>query len=358
VAVASVSDSLVLLVFLNCYVYDRIDRGCCAFGADCAVICNDGGAAIVAGCVFPPPTEPPTEAPSKTPTMPPTALPTTLPPTAFPTTMPPTALPTTLPPTTFPTTMPPTMSPVTDAPVSTPPTIGFTGKCQLTVNTDQCSMLVPGQPDVEGCDCYNYCDGAPLECCPLGERCPPVVCGSSNFVAGCELNEPTSAPSPVPTPEPQQCSVSVSTGQCSELMQTIAPREPCDCYNFCNGGEIGCCRFDTACPVACTGNFVAGCLEDTPTSPPEPEPMCLTSVDTELCSLFAVGQSPVPDCDCYNYCNGKLSMPIVYLGDAFFEDLYKALSSISHHRTICRMLRLRRILWIQLPGLGGSWLRT
>jgi hypothetical protein len=192
----------------------------------------------------------------------------------------------------------------------------FTGKCQLTVNTDSCSILVPGQPEEDGCDCYNYCDGAYLNCCAFGAACPPVVCGSSNFVAGCKLIVPSAAPSPVPTPVPQECSVQVSADQCPVLMQTITPREECECYNFCNGVEIGCCLFEQGCTVGCTGDFVGGCLEDTPTPPPQPEPMCLTSVSPELCSMFTPGQTPDVECDCYNYCNGKLAMLIFERGES------------------------------------------
>jgi hypothetical protein len=298
----------------SCFHHLIIDRGCCVFGAACPVTCN-GGATIVAGCAFPPPTEPPNGgAPSEIPTMPPTALLTTLAPSKMPS-APPTAFPTTLPRTTFPTTMPPTMAPVTDAPASSPPTIDFQGECQLTVNTDSCSILVPGQPEVEGCDCYNYCDGAYLNCCVFGQNCPPVVCGSSNFVAGCELIVPSAAPSSVPTPVLQECLVQVSIDQCPELMQTITPRDECECYNFCNGVEIGCCLFEQGCTVACTGDFVGGCLEDTPTPPPQPEPMCSTSIHTELCSLFTPGQTPDEECDCYNYCNGKLTMLIFERGE-------------------------------------------
>ena len=115
--------------------------GCCAFGEDCPVVCNDPGAAATAGCVFPPPTESPTDVPSTEPSSQPTDRPSAEP---------------SVEPTDFPSTEP------TAAPFSIPPTIDFSGQCQIRVNSDKCENYTPAQPVVEGCDCYNYCGVAYL----------------------------------------------------------------------------------------------------------------------------------------------------------------------------------------------------
>ena len=284
-------------VFCSCIVLSI--SGCCAFGEECPVVCNAGDAAV-AGCVFPPPTEPPTESPSTEPSLLPTDVPSAQP------SNPPTLLPSSEPsisPTEFPSTEP------TAAPFTIHPTIDFSGQCQVQVNTDKCSNYIPAQPAVEGCDCYNYCGGFPIACCKFGEKCPPLDCtGNSLFVAGCELDDtPSSTPSSLPTPIREECPVSVSGEKCPTLMPTITTTPACDCYNFCNGQEIQCCPFDTGCPLSCSGEFVAGCREDTPTPAPEvtESNTCLTAINTELCPLFTVGQEPMEDCDCYNYCNGK-----------------------------------------------------
>ena len=270
-----------MLLFDFCESQTFFFRGCCAFGEDCPIQCN-GGSAAIAGCVFPLPTESPTQFPTAEPS-----------------------------------TSSPTVTPSTAVPISDPPTIDFSDRCQITVNTDRCSNFIPAQQPMEGCDCYNYCGRVPLECCKLGEKCPPLDCDSSSeFVAGCQLDDtPSSSPSSPPSQVRLECPVAVSTEKCPDLMPTITPIEPCDCYNFCSGEEIECCPFESGCPLACTGDLVAGCQEDDDqTLPPDPD-VCLTSDNTELCLIFTVGQTPEEDCDCYNYCGGKYTVLLPRLVD-------------------------------------------
>jgi hypothetical protein len=50
---------------------------------------------------------------------------------------------------------------------------------------------------------------------------------------------------------------------------------------------------------------VAGC-EGVEGEPPEPEPECLLTASTDQCGLLVETQTPMEDCDCYNYCDGEL----------------------------------------------------
>jgi M6 family metalloprotease-like protein len=225
--------------------------GCCAYGAICPVNCDNG---LVGGCVFASSSASPTAVPSSAPTPKPTPKPSPSP--------------------------------------TTSPT-----ECLSEVNPEQCGPLIADQVEVDGCDCYNYCGGAELSCCAYGEPCGTLDCPSGAFVAGCELSPP------------MECLVSVSTGQCAELMATITPSDDCDCNNFCNGEQLACCDFAEPCPILeCNGDFVAGCIEEPVVPTPAPgavEPMCLISVNTEQCGPLVRNQLPVDDCDCYNYCNGQ-----------------------------------------------------
>ena len=250
----------------NCYNFcGGTLLGCCKYGEVCPLSCSGG---LVAGCVFESPsaspsTTPPTQKPSPVPTSKPTSKPTQ--------------------------TSNPTAS-----------------ECLISVNNDLCGpVMAEAEADlVDDCDCYNFCSGASLSCCSYGEVCDTYNCpaGGTDFVAGCE------APAPTPAPTVPLCQVVVSTDQCGALMPTITvdPDDGCDCYNFCNGQEMACCAFDASCPLLqCDGDFVAGCQDIPPTPAPTNEPMCLVSVNTQECPQLTYGQTPIEDCDCYNYCNGQ-----------------------------------------------------
>lgn len=248
------------------------ELSCCKFGEACEVSCMGD---LVAGCDLTSPNSSIAPSPS------PSASPSNVPTVAFseaPTNSPspwPSAVPSSL----------PSIRP-TEAP--TPPEEApEEGMCLIAVSTDKCSPIVQGQSPIEDCDCYNYCDGDFIGCCPYGEFCP-VIC-SGNLVAGCAL-EP---------PEPQ-CLISASTEQCSELTRDQSPVEECDCYNYCDGEFLGCCGHDEFCPMTCSGTLVAGCdLESTSIH------TCLLSIATDQCDDRMSNQSPVEECDCYDFCDGK-----------------------------------------------------
>jgi M6 family metalloprotease-like protein len=150
--------------------------------------------------------------------------------------------------------------------------------CLYVINTDRCPPFMIDQELKEGCDCYNFCGGgqAAGDCCAYGESCGSISCPGGDFIAGCEPNQ--QPPGPVaPTAPPiteLECQVTAMTDRCPRLMTTITPRpEECDCYNFCNNGEITCCKFNEACAVACRGEVVAGCVEQPSTPAPTPAPV-------------------------------------------------------------------------------------
>jgi len=123
--------------------------------------------------------------------------------------------------------------------------------------------------------------------------------------------EPTIAPSPPPTPP--QCLVNVANDQCDSVLGNVVPSEDCDCYQFCNGEQLPCCEAGKPCPISCEGDLVAGCrLPESPTA--APMEMCMLSVNTKQCESMTETQTPVEDCDCYNYCDG------VYLGCCGFGE--------------------------------------
>jgi M6 family metalloprotease-like protein len=265
---------------------------------------------------LPPTSLPVTQPPTGFPTMlPPTSLPATLPPTSLPVTLPATSLPATLPPTSPSTALPPTSLPTTlpptSLPMTLPPTQVTDQVCNIAVNTDQCAPLVATFDPIQDCECYNFCDSAFLGCCAAaveGNCLNPIICPSGILVAGCTMDKvPSAAPTNVPTiaptqspvlTVPEECLVNVSTEACFPLMADQPLQDECDCYNFCNGGELSCCKFGEPCDISCSGELVAGCVE--------PEPTCLVSVSTHQCSPLVAQQTPVTDCDCYNYCNYEL----------------------------------------------------
>ena len=182
----------------------------------------------------------------------------------------------------------PTLPPATTAAPVAPG-----GSCDVQVRIEACPALMRSQQPVSGCDCYNFCDGAYLDCCAFGEFCD-VFCPSDDFVGGCVLDDdapPAPTPAPVRNPErptfrPLPPSLDqpsdqlfppsvddVVEGSCqrrdliSECPGLIASQQPiptCGCYNYCDGEFIGCCEFDSPCTIAeCpSGDLVLGCRLD------------------------------------------------------------------------------------------------
>ena len=81
-------------------------------------------------------------------------------------------------------------------------------------------------------------------------------------------HSPMTQPAGLPSSKPDmaQCAVSVMIDRCPSLLQSIGPKEECDCYNFCGGLYLGCCAIDEPCPLTCD---VAGevCFSQTLKSP-------------------------------------------------------------------------------------------
>ena len=251
----------------DCYNYcNGAFLDCCAYGEPCPLSCQGGS--FVAGCVFKSPTASPTGSPTIAPTKSPVAPPTPAP-TSKPTQM-------------------PSAKPTPD------------DSCQVLVGTDKCSRLMRNAEKTEDCDCYNFCNGEELACCQFDEPCPFLFC-DGDFVAGCTEGPeiPSHSPSAAPTSE-RVCLASVQTAQCEDLTVTQTPIGSCDCYNYCNGQFIGCCAYGEFCGFECQGDLVAGCeIEDN-----EIEDRCLISVNIDECGPIVESQEPVSDCDCYDYCNG------------------------------------------------------
>lgn len=102
---------------------------------------------------------------------------------------------------------------------------------------------------------------------------------------------PSFDPSISPSPSMGQCMVSVMLDQCPSLLQSIEPKEGCDCYNFCGGLYLGCCEIGDPCPLTCEvmGGFVAGCRFEY-TSTPNPS-------ETEVPSISpsrTITEEPTP----------------------------------------------------------------
>jgi hypothetical protein len=244
-----------------------------------------------------PPTKAPTLAPTPAPTLAPTAAPTTAAPvtpaptepdaTPPPTTLPskqPTAVPTKNPskqPTKAPTTQPtkiPTKQP-TKAPTKQPtmmptklitqsPTNDNSGKCLISVTTSQCGTLMKNFTSQGDCDCYNFCNGVEISCCPFGDDCT-VDC-EGELVAGCLESDPTPEPTPVPFVG-DSCQLSVNTQDCQAVFPVdLPPVQGCDCYNFCNGQYFSCCTAGQPCGMQCEGSVIAGCAFDRPVDTPAP----------------------------------------------------------------------------------------
>jgi len=214
----------------------------------------------------------------------PTPLPLTPPPTVAP---PPTLTPTagtpppiangeSLSPSSMPSRTPsllPSLSPVL---ITANPTADRPNECIVGVSRNKCDKLLAskGLQDMQQdqCDCYNFCNGVELPCCPFGSDCS-VNC-DGELVAGCEAPAITPPPTPPPTPATNaQCQVQVNTQNCGAIFPNdMNAVQGCDCYNFCNGEYFSCCTAGQPCGMECDGSVVAGCAFN-PGSPMTPGPV-------------------------------------------------------------------------------------
>ena len=208
----------------------------------------------------------PTSKPSKAPSMPTTSPP---PPTLSPTKKPtknPTKAPTSTP--------PPTKKPTPTQTIKPTPTLS-PSQCLVEVSTTECNDLMSDVTPVQECDCYNFCSGVQIECCPFGNDCS-IDC-RGDLVAGCQ-KEPAPAPSMAPHVG-ERCLLNVNTQDCEAVMSGgVTPIEDCDCYNFCDGQFHGCCKENTPCSMFCDGDVIAGCSYDgtdtiAPVTLPSPRPV-------------------------------------------------------------------------------------
>jgi hypothetical protein len=154
------------------------------------------------------------------------------------------------------------------------PTNDNSGKCLISVTTSQCDTLMNDFTRQGDCDCYNFCNGVEIPCCPFGNDCN-IDC-EGELAAGCLEPDPTPEPTPVPFVG-DSCQVSVNTQNCQAIFPVdLPPVQGCDCYNFCGGQYFSCCTAGQPCGMQCEGNVVAGCAfkrpDDTfaPTAVPGP----------------------------------------------------------------------------------------
>ena len=96
-------------------------------------------------------------------------------------------------------------------------------------------------------------------------------------VSGATLSPSSDTPFPSLSlsPSTDQCMVSVMLDLCPSLLESIQPKEGCNCYNFCGGIYLGCCAIDEPCPLTCDvlGGFVAGCRIGYTSPPISPNPL-------------------------------------------------------------------------------------
>jgi hypothetical protein len=146
-------------------------------------------------------------------------------------------------------------------------------ECTLIRQVGQCPTVTQGVNHIEGCDCYNFCEGEYASCCKYGEFCEQTCTTLDQIVAGCEINPGqapvTPRPTPAPVAAPRVCAVSLNTENCPDLTANQQPLANCDCYNYCGSEYAGCCEIgrENECEVSCTAMvggavLTAGCLLD------------------------------------------------------------------------------------------------
>lgn len=223
---------------------------------------------------------------------------------------------------------------------STQPPANDPSQCLVSVEIAECGPLLQGTKLDPNCPCHNFCGSIYLGCCNDASDCPlecePLL--GEKFVAGCVLAEsqlpsgeivtppgstpaptntteaPMSAPPNAPIEPGQECLVTSNEEECFALLEEVGPRDDgYNCRNFCSGVELDCCPSGEDCPpLECNGDFVAGCrdmgehtISSQPSPAPTPAPKCYVSVNTQLCEQLTFTQTPNPNCDCYNYCDGQ-----------------------------------------------------
>lgn len=114
------------------------------------------------------------------------------------------------------------------------------------------------------------------------------------------------------TPQPtlaQECAVNLNNDKdtCAALIATT--EEDCDCYTFCDDQVVGCNGWDEVVDFQCVGQTVGGCRKDMAqdTSTP-PTSSCAVTVNAQdsICHEFLSALESTVQCECYNFCNGKL----------------------------------------------------
>eukprot|EP00980_Cylindrotheca_fusiformis_P003051 scaffold713_cov131-Cylindrotheca_fusiformis.AAC.9 len=251
----------------------------CINSADLICSCEDAVACCESVEDTPEPTPPPTNPPTPPPTPPPSAAPST---SQVPTVLgaspapsalassQPSMLPSTAPsklPTTLPTKQPtsgpsaePSMMP--SELLTQSPTTNNADSCLVTVSTSQCDVLMQNFTWDDECDCYNFCNGNQIQCCPFGNDCS-LEC-EGELVAGCAPPEPSSEPTPVPFVG-NSCLLNINSQSCQAVFPSnLQPVQGCDCYNFCNGRYFSCCAEGQPCGMQCEGSVVAGCAFEPP----------------------------------------------------------------------------------------------
>lgn len=158
----------------------------------------------------------------------------------------------------------PTKAPTVD---ETPTTSPNTDQCLIVVSPGECNDLMKDVTPVNSCNCYNFCNGSEIDCCPFGNDC--IIDCEGELVAGClDDAAPTASPN-----TGDNCLVNVNIQDCESVMSAdVTPVDDCDCYNFCNGEYVGCCKEDTPCGMLCDGSVVAGCTFDAPSTSPNSQP--------------------------------------------------------------------------------------
>jgi M6 family metalloprotease-like protein len=133
---------------------------------------------------------------------------------------------------------------------------------------------------------------------PISTPAPTVAPPMTNLPTTASLTQPPGKPDPT-------CLVSVGTYQCSSLVATQTPVGDCNCYNYCDGEFLGCSPYGEPMAMNCQGSLVAGCEVEEEPPVPAPETECLLTTSTDRCGHLVEAQTPMEDCDCYNYCDGQ-----------------------------------------------------